>query len=173
VGIGNAPKKIAGNIIIPPTIRISFPQYQYQEPDMVEITASESSQHLLPMMSVRTSVDDVCRASLSHRASKIMIKEAARAAVKETLARAVESRNHELVGALFRAVLFITEEPDTRSWETLPASLYLLRFPLAPGTHSLNIAISRQNGRQIENIALPMITLSSGQRVFHSIRITD
>ncbi|OQX03141.1 MAG: hypothetical protein BWK80_56300 [Desulfobacteraceae bacterium IS3] len=172
-GIGNAPKKIAGNIIIPPTIRISFPQYQYQEPDMAEITVSESSQNLLPMMVVRTSVDNVCRASLSHRASKIMIKEAARAAVKETLARAVESRNHELVGALFRAVLFITEEPDTRSWETLPASLYLLRFPLVPGTHSLNITISRQDGRQIENIALPVITLSPGQKGFHSIRVTD
>jgi hypothetical protein len=70
-------------------------------------------------------------------------------------------------------VLFITEEPDTRSWETLPASLYLLRFPLAPGTHSLNITISRQDGSQIENIDLPVITLSPGQRVFHSIRVTD
>jgi hypothetical protein len=48
-----------------------------------------------------------------------------------------------------------------------------MRFPLAPGTHSLNITISRQDGRQIENIALPKITLSSGQRVFHSIRVTD
>jgi hypothetical protein len=173
VGVGNAPKKIAGNIIIPPTIRISFPQYQYQTSDLAEISASESSRRLLPMMTIRTSVDEVCRASLSHRASKIMIKEAARAAVKETMARAVESKNNELVGALFRAVLFVTEEPDTRSWETLPASLYLLRFPLAPGTHSLTIAISRQDRGQLENIALPAITLSPGQRAFHSIRVTD
>lgn len=173
VGVGNAPKKIAGNIIIPPTIRISFPQYQYQTPEPAEITVSESSRRLLPAMTIGTSVDEVCRTSLSHRASKIMIKEAARAAVKETMARAVESRNNELVGALFRAVLFVTEEPDTRSWETLPASLYLLRFPLAPGNHSLTITVSRQERGQIENIALPVITLAPGQRVFHPIRVTD
>lgn len=170
-GEGHVPKKIPGNIILPPSIRISFPQYQYQSDSNAEIAVKGASETLTPI-TVKTSLDAVARNSLSLRSSKIMTKEAARVMTKEAMARVVERQNHELIGALFRAVLFVTEEADTRSWETLPSSLQLIRITLKPGTYSLKLSVSRWNGQQIEDMPIE-VSVSHGQRVFQSLRMTD
>ena len=101
-----------------------------------------------------------------------MTKEAARVIAKEAMARAFEKKNNDLLGALFRAVLFITEEPDTRSWETLPGVLHLIRIPLKPGKHALQISVSQWSGQQIEDMSLS-VSISPGQRVFYSVRVKD
>ncbi len=171
VGEGRAPKKIPGNIVLPPSIRISFPQYQYQSPSHTQIIVADDSKQL-SIATVSTSLDAVARSSLSLRGTRLMTKEAARVIAKETMARAFEKKNNDLLGALFRAVLFITEEPDTRSWETLPGALHLVRIPLKPGKHSLKISVSQWGGQQVENISFP-ISISPGQKIFYPTRVRD
>lgn len=175
VGMGSAPKKIPGNILIPPSIRFSFPQYEERPTLRAEVILSpeNSSERLSPRSWVSASLDTVAKASLQHRASQIMAKETARAALKETLARSVERKNkHNGWGILLRAVLLVMEEADTRCWQTLPAMMKLLRFPLDPGTHRLKALIFRENKGYAEEIILPELKISPGQRLYYSIRVS-
>ncbi|NJL59772.1 MAG: hypothetical protein HC887_09150 [Desulfobacteraceae bacterium] len=84
----------------------------------------------------------------------MMTKEAARVIAKEAMARAFERQNSELLGALFRAVLFISEESDTRSWETLPGALHLIRIPLKPGKYPLKISVFTNGAGSRSKISL-------------------
>jgi uncharacterized protein len=175
LGMGEAPKKISGNILIPPSVRFSFPQYEERLIRGAEVILmpENSYQSLSPRSSVGTSIDKVARDSLQYRASQIIAKETARAAIKESLARAVERKNKNNGWVvLLRAVLLVMEEPDTRCWQTLPATLKLLRFPLNPGTHHLKAVIRREGGEYAEEIILPELKVSPGQRVYRSIRVT-
>jgi hypothetical protein len=175
VGIGEAPKKISGNILIPPSVRFSFPQYEERLIRGTEVILMPENAYksLSPRSSVSTSLDRVARNSLQYRGSQIIAKETARAAIKESLARAAERKNKNTGWVvLLRAVLLVMEEPDTRCWQTLPATLKLLRFPLNPGTHRLKAVIRREGGEYAEEIILPELKLSPGQRVYRSIRVT-
>ncbi len=113
---------------------------------------------------ITTDVNGIAKASLQERAAKIMVKETARAAAKEAISQAVERKNDELIGVLLRTAFFLMEEPDTRCWETLPAFLKLLKIPLPPGTHHIKVRIDGYE------TVLPAIKISSGRRVYHSIR---
>ena len=174
-GIGEAPKKISGNILIPPSVRFSFPQYEERLIRGAEVILMPEKAHqpLSPRSSVSTVIDKVARDSLQYRASQIIAKETARAAIKESLARAAERKNKNNGWVvLLRAVLLVMEEPDTRCWQTLPATLKLLRFPLNPGTHHLKAVIRREGGEYAQEIILPELKISPGQRVYRSIRVT-
>ena len=175
VGTGSAPKKIPGNILIPPSVRFSFPQYEERATGGAEVILmpENACTSLFPRSSVSTSLDRVAKDSLQYRASQIIAKETARAAIKETLARAVDRKNkNNGWGVLLRAVLLVMEEPDTRCWQTLPAMLKILRFPLNPGNYRLKAVIRREGGAYSEEIILPELKLSPGQRVYRSIRVT-
>ncbi len=171
VSSGSAPAKISGNIIIPPSVRFSFPQYEERRADdaQVQLAGFDSQTH---PFSVTTNIGAVAKASLQDRASKIIAKETARAAMKEAMARAVERKNEGILSVLVRAAFFLMEEPDTRCWETLPAFLKLFRFPIQPGKHQNLKAVIYQNGVR-KDIILPPFSLSPGQKYYYQIRISS
>ncbi len=166
--LGKAPVKIPGNIVLPPSIRFSFPRYDRSSDNGVSVKVSTDA-GIAPPITIATDVGEVARASLKARAAKIMAKETARVAAKEALARSVEESSGELAGAVTRIFLFITEEPDTRSWHTLPKSLVLVRLPLAPGEHTIDLEVSG-GGIGVESILIPEIYIKPGTRVFRAIR---
>ena len=59
-------------------------------------------------------------------AGRVLLKDVARIALKETIAQAVESQD-ELLGDLVRIILFSLEKPDQRYWGTLPRTLSVAR----------------------------------------------
>ncbi|OQX24212.1 MAG: hypothetical protein BWK80_21990 [Desulfobacteraceae bacterium IS3] len=168
VSIGSAPEKISGSIIIPPSIRFSFPQYEDKIADDAQVSLAGAE---TPPFSVTTHIGNVAKASLQDRAAKIIAKETARAAMKESIARAVEHKNEGILSVLLRMAFFLMEEPDTRCWETLPAYLKLFRFPIQPGKHRLK-AVIYQNGIR-KDIILPQFSLSAGQKYYYQIRINS
>lgn len=169
VGTGTGPLKIPDNIIIPPSIRFSFPKYRIRSSGATQVTVTDSARRMPAAVSVTTSLNAVAEASLQERAKRIIAKETARAAIKEAMSRAVEHKNEEVVAVLLRAALFLLEEPDTRCWQTLPASLTLLRVPVTAGTSDIKVAVG--NGR--DEITLPEITFSPGQRIYYSLRVNN
>jgi len=164
IGIGSGPVKSPGNIVLPKSIRFSFPQYQSRSSHDPVIMITDSSGRLLNSTLITTDINGLAKASLQERAAKIMTKETARAAAKEAISQAVERKNDEIIGVLLRTAFFLMEEPDTRCWETLPAFLKLLKIPLPPGIHHIKVRIDGYE------TSLPAITVSSGRRVYHSIR---
>ena len=167
VGLGTGPVKVSDNIVAPPSIRLSFPSYSERSTGSAEVTVLDSSRRL-PASVVTTDMNAVARSSLKDRARKIIAKETARAAIKEAMARAVERKNDEIVGILLRAALFLMEEADTRCWQTLPASLKLLRVPVS---RACNIKVVIRSPGGVDEITLPDLKVYPGQRVYRSLRV--
>jgi hypothetical protein len=112
----------------------------------------------------------VARASLEERKAKIITKEITRVAAKEAIAQSVQKNSGDLAAAITRVILFVAEEPDTRSWQTLPTRLTLLRLPLYPGKHNISIGIIGKGGEVKKRITLPEFNISNYQRIYRSIR---
>jgi hypothetical protein len=87
-----------------------------------------------------------------------------RAGAKETIALEV-GEDSELGEIVARAVLFLTEEADTRSWETLPGSLTLVRVVLDSGVHDLEISTEDWRTEYLDGIYI-----HEGGRVYRSLR---
>ena len=170
VGMGNGPVKVPGNVFLPPGLRFSFPRYENRS-STSGYADLYTSDNPLPVKTVTADLGRVARTSLGERAKQIIIKETARVIAKEAIVQRVESENDEIVGLITRLALMAIEEPDTRSWQTLPADNSLLRLPLDPGTYHLTVKI--KGSGTSNSIDLPPITMEKGRRIFFAIRAND
>lgn len=160
---GAGPVKIPGNIVLPPSIRFSFVSYRKRSGFLAEPALGGGG--LAHQARITTDTAEVLERSLRERAARVFAKETARVAAKESIAANIEDPVAEL---LARLAFFITEEPDTRGWETLPARLTMIRTPLPPGTHRLWVQDSRG-----KRIGLPAITVRAGsprRYYYHAVR---
>ncbi len=169
VGLGRSPSKVPVNIVVPPSIRFSFVRYENRNDEHLQVVLLDAERHL-PVTSITSDIGKVARATLEERKQQVLAKETARAAAKEALAQTVRKNSGELAEILVRGVLFVTEEPDTRSWRTLPARLTLLRIPLVPGKHDVAIGIMGTGGGVIKKLSFPNLKVSAGQRIYRSLR---
>ena len=162
IGQGRVPTKVSNNIVLPPSIRISIPIYTDDYTPM-NVTVQSDGGDLDPMK-ISTDLGEVARKSLNDRSAQFLARQGLRAGVKEAIAQEVGESNP--VGELFaRVILFLLEEADTRSWETLPGDLTLARIVLDSGIHNLEISSG-----DLQTIYLDGIYIPQGRRVYRSIR---
>lgn len=157
---GRSPEKIPHNVVVPPSIRFSFSTYKDRSGHFYS-PAIFSALETGAVDMITTDVGVVLKASLRDRLASVIAKETARVAAKEAIANNI---NDPLVEILVRIVFFIMEEPDTRSWETLPAYLAMIRIPLQPGRQS--IQITNFNG-QDGMVSLPEFETTPNRRFYH------
>jgi hypothetical protein len=126
---GRAPDKIPRNLILPPAVRFSFVAYRHAASDCrpPSVYGAEAARLC---RRIDTDLALVLTQSLKERADRMLAKETARVAAKEAIASNIED---DFLEFLVRGVFFVTEEPDTRCWQTLPACWSLLRIPLGGG----------------------------------------
>jgi hypothetical protein len=159
---GRAPIKVSSNVVLPPSIRISIPVYSDgSSPLPVDITSDGGAPDAVK---ISTDLGQVARKSLDDRSAQYLTRQALRAGAKETIAQVIGGKNE--IGEVFsRAILFLLEEADTRSWETLPGGLTLVRTALDKGVHDLEISSGGSETVHINGIDIP-----EGGRVYQSIR---
>ena len=162
IGQGYIPTKESIETVLPPSIRISVPHYPYSSPPL-PVTVRADGVAGIPVR-VTTDLGDVVRTSLNNRAAQYLTRQALRAGIKESLADKVGEKN-EFAEILVRAILFISEEADTRSWETLPESLTLIRLILDSGIHDLVISTEYSQKVNLKGIDIP-----EGKRVYLPLR---
>ncbi len=165
---GKILKKRPGNVVLPKSFRFSFPYYSGRTNPPLQLKIEPRKWDYLPLLS--TDLGKVAKSSLEARKVRIIAKETARVAAKEAIAQAVGNNNDATAEAIVRIALFLLEEPDTRSWQTLPGRLTLVRIPLPAGKHQLQIELLDDRFDQRQVIELPVIELRRGQRQFHSLR---
>jgi hypothetical protein len=120
---------------------------------------------MLPLLT--TNLAEVARQSLEQRKLQLIAKETVRVAAKEAISQEVGHEYGAAAEAVTRISLLLLEEPDTRSWQTLPDRLTLVRVPLAAGEHNIIVGLQ---GRGQQRIELPPFLLRKGQRAFFSLR---
>jgi hypothetical protein len=162
IGQGRLPTKVASNIILPPSIRISIPQYNDTSPPG---TVSISSDGLpLSPLKISTDLGQTARKALSDRSAQYLTRQGLRVGTKEAIAQEV-GENNETGEEFVRVILFLLEEADLRSWETLPGGLTLVRMTLDSGVHDLEIALEGSQTIHLTGIEIP-----EGIRVYRSLR---
>ncbi len=108
--------------------------------------------------------------SLSARKARIIAKETARVAGKEAIAQSVGNQFGDAAELLTRLSLFLLEEPDVRSWRTLPGRMTLVRVPLPAGSFRFTVEVTAGSGPWRRSIELPEFEIRPGRRVFYSLR---
>lgn len=164
---GSIPRKIAGEVFLDPSLYASFPVYPNVPRSNVRITAFVNGANKQADI-VTTQLVDVSRSALAARGKKIAAKQILRIAAKRELARALEKRADGF-GGLITAFLFLTEQADTRSWETLPAQVSMVQIPLSAGTHDVKVLVQHQS-REYE-LAIPSVSIQSRKITYRSIRV--
>lgn len=163
VANGRIPRKLAGDLILYPDYRISFPIYDFPLTPQPQLSIKRNQRTSTPDP-ITTHLATVAKASLSARGKAIAAKQISRVGVKHAL---VELAEEESKGgaAILNALFFLLEEADTRSWETLPGRLSLLRLAIPPGTHEIAIISDGSTTN------LGQVTLKPRQRVYRKVRI--
>lgn len=168
-------RKIPGDILVDVDARISFPYYppRFERPPTVLASvragidatngAVDPATQDVDVLSV--SLTPLARASLEARAASMTVKYGTRLALKDQLGDAAH-REDALLGGLVRVMLFVLEQADTRSWETLPGSLALVQLPLEPGVHDVTLSITSRDGYR--SVEMPAVEIRNG---YPAIRI--
>jgi hypothetical protein len=164
VASGRIPLKQPGNVVLPPLLRFSFPYYGAVGTPQPRLTIAPASLLSLPV--VTTDLTTVAKAALEARKLQIIVRETARVAGKEALSQKLGDQYGGGAELVVRLGLMLLEEPDTRSWRTLPGRLSLLRIPLQAGRHQLEITTGDGAGSQL----IPSFEIRSGERIFRSLR---
>ena len=95
----------------------------------------------------------------------ILLRTLARALGKYLLFRQANKKN-EALGLLTNLAGVLTEQADTRSWQTLPNQIFMVRMPLPAGTHTLNLSFLDANGQVRGSQSVPDITIDANRITF-------
>ncbi|MFH1156962.1 MAG: hypothetical protein V1793_24465 [Pseudomonadota bacterium] len=163
VAQGHIPVKVSADIILPPSIRISVPRYMGQSPPALPMTIRSRQADLSPEI-LSTDMGEVAKKSLDERSAEIFSRQAIRAGAKEAIAREAGKRS-DVAEGVARIILFLLEQADTRSWETLPGRLSLVRVQLEPGLHDLEISTGYSQPIRLNTLEIP-----AGARAYQSVR---
>lgn len=170
VASGFIDPKLPGDLFIDYDSRISFPYYadNYQQPPKAKVAVGA-----LPIQFSRadTALVAISQHALIERGKSVAFRQALRLAAKHNIADSIEDKD-ALAGTLAKLLLVALEQADTRSWETLPAYLTLLRVPLRPGKHSvsLDVLVNDTNLVSIDYQRVFDVDLAPGQRQYKLIR---
>jgi len=162
--------KLAGNLYINYESRISFPYYanhgNYKPDISVQINGADQL-----FSQVDTHLASVSQQALDKRGKAIAVRQALRFAAKQNLANSIEDKD-EITGGIARLLLFALEQADTRSWETLPSSISLIRIPVKTGPQTISLVSSDENLDTVtrEPNHLFNVNLKEDERVFKFIR---
>ena len=171
IATGFIERKLQGDLFIDLDARISFPYYPESttNPPAIQLL---SGGRPMALHRVDTDLVAVSRAALAERARAITTRQTLRLAAKYNIARAIEEQD-ELAGEITRLVLFAIEQADTRSWETLPAYLSMVRVAIPAGTHSLTLRVEDLDIRSslVRQTRRLDLDLSPGEQHFQLLRL--
>lgn len=139
VATGFIEPKRPGDILVDLDIRVSFPYYpeSYDTPPDIIV---RHSQQIIESIRVDTTLLSIARSALAERGKSVAARQALRLAAKYNIADNIGDQD-PLAGGIAKLFLLAIEQADTRSWETLPAFLSLVRVPLPAGASDVSVTV--------------------------------
>jgi hypothetical protein len=103
-------------------------------------------------------------------AGMVLFRTVLRGLAKYLTYRAADKQGEGL-GLLANIFNVATEVADTRSWLTLPDQIQLVRVPLPPGRHDLDLQLEDTSGRSLGVISVPGVDIRTGDWTFLAHRV--
>ncbi len=114
-------------------------------------------------------IDDASAADERRERVALLTRAVARAATKYALTKAVKDKKGEVAGKIVNIGASMLERADNRSWHVLPQEIRLLRVPLAPGQHTVQLTVGE--GVDARRIDVGPVTIRSGALTITSTRV--
>ena len=80
------------------------------------------------------------------------------------------NKKDDILGTLVNLAGVFTEGADTRSWQTLPNQIFMVRMPLPAGTHTVNLSFLNRNGGVASRHLLRDAAISANRITFLNFR---
>ncbi len=114
-------------------------------------------------------IETMAIATLESERPIILIRTLVRALLKYLTFREAKKQN-KVLGAVVNLAGVLTESADTRSWQTLPNQIFMVRMPLPAGTHKINLSLLNANERISGSESIPDVKITSNQITFLNFR---
>lgn len=148
-------------------LRVAIPAYHSNRPRIVGVDASTTHGQVSGVL-----VEDVEAAAMKTFESElptIMLRTVVRGVLKYLGFRRANQQG-ELAGRLVNLLNVVTESADTRSWQTLPNQIFLLRLRLPAGTHNVTLSFSNRANRQVKTDRLEEVVIRENDKTFLNYR---
>ena len=123
-------------------IRVAFPRYISRETVYSNASLAIDSLGIQQNLELAQNIDKIAYVSLQDRMIKEMSEALLRLAVKQVAAAQLRKENDAL-GSALSVVNAMTEQADTRNWQTLPNTINYTRIILPIGTHQANFKVEK------------------------------
>jgi hypothetical protein len=168
-GLAPVKREQAINTIAPTSgqlVRVAVPYYVARDDNLGGVTAAainqDSGEHYQAQGELVQNIDNIAFKTLEAEMPAIIARSAARVVTKYQITREI-SRQDNALGLLSNIINMVTERADTRSWLTLPKTIYLARIALEPGVYDINLQYLSTYGSALDNNQLTGVNIDAGQ----------
>ena len=148
-------------------LRVAIPAYRSNRPRIVGIDASTAYGQASGVL-----VEDIEAAAMRTFESElptIMLRTVVRGVLKYLGFRRA-NKEGEVVGRLVNLLNVVTESADTRSWQTLPNQIFLVRMRLPAGKHNITLSFSDRTNRRVKTDTLENVVIRKSDKTFLNYR---
>ena len=148
-------------------LRVAIPAYRSNRPSIVGIDAATAHGGASGVL-----VEDIEAAALKTFESElptIMLRTVVRGVLKYLSFRRANQEG-ETLGRLVNLLNVATESADTRSWQTLPNQIFLVRMRLPAGKHNIRLSFSDRANRRVKMDTLENVAISKNDKTFLNYR---
>ncbi len=148
----------------PYVLKVAFPVFR-PRPNVVSKVRVGLPDGTVRESEVMEPLDAIAIQNLEQRIGLISVKAIARATAKYIAAYQARrlAKGNALIGLAANIFTYATERADTRSWRTLPNRFHIVRVPLPPGKHELEVRIETMAGTTRSGGAIT-VELKKGQK---------
>ena len=124
-------------------LRIAMPTIRSNRPRFAGIRVAVGENQKMGVLV--EDVENIAIETFDAQRPVILFRTLLRAVGKYLLYREA-NKQHKALGVLANLAGVVTEQADTRSWQTLPNQIFMVRMPLPAGTHTLNLSFLNAKG---------------------------
>jgi hypothetical protein len=126
-------------------IRVAFPKY-LERPAVFDRAVLINASGKEARLEKAEDVNGIAFQVLQQRMLKEFGMSLLRVAVKKATEYSVREQNNDL-GAVISLVNAVTEQADTRNWQTIPHSIYYTRMPLPEGEQKVSLELAGRSSQ--------------------------
>ena len=146
--------------------RIAFPRY-IQSPDIFRKNKVWVNNKPVNLDLVQP-LSQIAQQSLRDRFTKEFGEAILRFALKKAGEYALRQENQD-AGAILGIANALSEQADTRNWQTLPSSIHLIRIPLSEGMNTISIESETTQGSLRRDVL--SVEAKAGRKYIKSLRL--
>ncbi len=142
-------------------VRVAFPKFVVRPP--LYTNASVYFNNMEYPLQLSENVSTIAVENLRDRMAREMASAILRLLVKQSMEEATRTQNNDL-GAVVSLVNAVTEQADTRNWQTLPGEIFYTRIPLPAGEQEITFSAK---GKASEQHAIK-VNIKKGKTTFYT-----